>query len=542
MKKTIVRGAIALGLVCFIGLGTSCKKNIDTTALSINNPDFGGGKVLLYTTAGEYKGVANVGNLPDMVAFLPSGDGLITANEGEPNDDYSVDPIGSVSIITLNKRLDGLVQDVTTLNFDGVAIPWDVRIKPGATPIADLEPEYVAVNTDGTRAWVTLQENNAIAIVDLAAKEIVAVKSLGVKEFDKVDIDTKDGANVVEPPANVFALYQPDTIKSYRVDGVDYIVTANEGDDREYDGWEDYEKAYKLTKKAKVSEQLTRDVLEQKGKKKLRVLKDLGQDSTGTYTELYLAGGRSFSIWDADGNQVYDSGSEFEKYLAKHYADDFNTRVDDTKNPEDIAELTKDGVPFEMIGKKAYFWEGVDARSSKKGAEPEALALATIGSRTFAYIGLEKQGGFFIYDISNPRQPVMINYINGIAFDALPTMAGDLAPEGMVTFVQKNKHYLAIANELSGTVALYQLAADGDATKLASLVIGTFDQGAAEILDYDPKGKKLFVTNGEKKTVDIIDVARPEAPKLVGSIDFSSHADSLQSVAVKNGLVAIAVE
>ncbi|WP_136798872.1 choice-of-anchor I domain-containing protein [Desulfosediminicola ganghwensis] len=542
MKKTIVRGAIALGLVCFAGLGTSCKKDVDTTALEINNPNFGGGKVLLYTTGGEFKGAAHVGNLPDMVAFLPSGDGLIVANEGEPKDDYSVDPIGSISIITLNPRLDGLVQDVTTLNFDGVAIPWDVRIKPGATPIADLEPEYVAVNEDGTKAWVTLQENNAIAVVDLEAKEIVAVKSLGKKSFDKVDIDTKDGANVVAPPANVYALYQPDTIKSYRVDGVDYIVTANEGDDREYAGWEDYEKAYKLTGKAKVSEQLTQDVLAQKGKKKLRVLKDMGMDGTGTYTEFYLAGGRSFSIWDAEGNQVYDSGSEFERYLAKNFADNFNTRVDDTKDPEDIAELIKDGVPFEMVGEIVYFWEGVDARSQKKGAEPEALALAAIGSRTFAYIGLEKQGGFFIYDISNPKQPVMINYINEIDFESLPSESGDLAPEGMVTFVQNQKHYLAIANELSGTVAIYQLAADGDATRLASLGIGTFGEGAAEILDYDPKSQQLFVTNGEKKSVDIINVAQPEAPELVGSIDFSTHADSLQSVAVKNGLVAIAVE
>jgi len=177
----------------------------------------------------------------------------------------------------------------------------------------------------------------------------------------KILLYTTDGE--YKGAANVLGLYQPDTIASYNVGGMDYIVTANEGDDREYDGWEDYDKAASLKKKKNAQ---------------------------------------------------------------------FSTQLE-----KDIDELNADNVQFEMVGEKAYFWEGVDARSQKKGCEPEALALAKIGAKTFAYIGLEKQGGFFIYDITNPKSPDMIDYYNDINYDALPTEAGDLAPEGMVTFTKE---------------------------------------------------------------------------------------------------------
>lgn len=507
------------------------------------NPDIGGGKVLFYTTTGDYRGAANVGNLPDMVMFSSEGTTVVSANEGEPADDYSTDPGGSISIISLNTNSPSLINSVTTLDFKNVLVPDDVRIKPGSSPEQDLEPEYVAINEEGTKAWVSLQENNALAIVDLQKKQITEVVSLGIKQFDRIDIDSKDGANVAPAPANVFGLYQPDTIVSYQVDGKEYIVSANEGDDREYGAWEDYEKAYKLIEKGeRFSEQLREDILSEKGKKKLRVLKDLGKDENGTYTALYLAGTRSFSIWESNGKQVYDSGSDFEEHLATTYPAHFNTRVDDTDDKEDIAELKKEQVPYEMVGDSAYFWEGVDARSQKKGCEPEALALASIAGKVYAYIGLEKQGGFFVYDISDPRNPVMIEYFNDIDYDQLPTASGDLAPEGMVTFEQDGKHYLAVANELSSTISLYSLGLDGKAEKTASLQTGSFDQGAAEIIAYSNGEKKLFVTNGEKKTVDIVDVSTPAQPQKTGTIDFSSHADALQSVAVKNGLVAIAVD
>jgi len=430
---------------------------------------------------------------------------------------------------------------VTTLYFNDENTSPDVRIKPSASPSSDLEPEYIAVNETGTRAWVSLQENNALAIIDLPKREILSVKSLGVKDFEAIDINNKDGANIALAPDNVYGLYQPDTIVSYSIDGIDFLVSANEGDDRDYAGWADFAKAAKLHKKgASFSPQLTNDILEVKGRKNVRILKDLGKDSSGTYTSLYLAGTRSFSIWDAGGNQLYDSGMEFEQILALHYRDFFNTRANDTDDSKDIAELIEDGTPHEMIGETAYFWEGIDARSHKKGCEPEALAVAKIDGKIFAYIGLEKQGGFFVYDISNPRQPEFIEYNNDIVYTNLPTASGDLAPEGMVHFVQEEQHFLAIANELSSTVSLYRLEKDGRAEKISSLQIGSFGSGSAEIVAYDRNGKNIFVT-GADKSVIIIDIATPAKPKKSGSISIYEHGDSIQSVAVNNGIVAIAV-
>ncbi len=514
-------------------------RKVDVVQQLTNNPDIGGGQVVFYSTTGEFLDVANVGTLPDMVTFTPDGKTVISANEGEPVDDYSSDPKGSVSIINLQELERGLVQNVTTMTFDDVQIPTALRIKPGASPAKDIEPEYVAVNAAGTTAWVSLQENNGLAIIDIAAKKIISVTALGRKEFNHIDINTKDGATVATAPNNLYGLYQPDTIVCYQVDGKDYVVSANEGDDREYSGWEDYTKANKL--KAPFSPQLTRDVLDVKGRKKLRVLRDLGMDESGVYTELYLAGTRSFSIWDAAGKQVYDSGSDFERYLAQHYGNQFNTRVDDTDDRNDIAELIADEIPYEAIGETVYFWDGVDARSAKKGCEPEALAVVGIGAKTFAYIGLEKQGGFFVYDITVPKDAHFVAYNNDIDYGKLPSSSGDLAPEGMVSFNQNGNHYLAIANELSSTVAIYSLGQDGKAVKLSSLALGMFASGAAEIVTYDAYGKMLFVTNSETNSVDLVDVADPAQPQKVSSIDVSAHGASLQSVAVNNGIVAIAV-
>ena len=516
------------------------KKQLITVAVMatmISSIAFADGKVLLYKANGDYIDTANVGNLPDSITFSPNGKTIVSANEGEPSNDYTNDPQGSISIINLGSNY--TVDKVTTLGFDTVSIPSTVRIKPGAQVANDLEPEYVVISKDGSKAWISLQENNAMAIVDLKRNRIKSVVDLGRVELldRKIDISDDGLANPTHALEGLFALYQPDTLATYQALGRDYVVSANEGDDREYGAWEDYEKLKKLKKQ--LPEKF-KPLLKSKAKK-LRVLKDMGLENN-QYQSLYLAGTRSFSIWDEHGNQVFDSGSEFEDYLAKNLPENFNTRVDDTDDKDDIKELKDEGIAFEMFGDTAYFWEGVDARSLKKGVEPEALALANINGRTFAYIGLEKQGGFFVYDISRPSDSKMIEYVNDIDYDSLPSKAGDLAPEGMVAFTQNNKHYLAIANELSSTVSIYQLAnLTGKATKLASLKVGGFDQGAAEILDY--WNNQLFVTNGETKTIDIINIEKPSKPFVSGNVDFSKHGEKLQSVSVNQaGIVAIAIK
>ncbi len=519
-----------------LGALVGCNNSND---VKVVNPDIGGGQVLIYTTSGEFIDAANVGNLPDMVKFADDNT-LIVANEGEPSDDYTSDPVGSISIITL--QANNKIKQVKTLGFEDVVLEGNVRIKPDSQAKYDLEPEYVAINQSGDIAWVTLQENNAIAMVDIKAQEITKVKGLGEIAIANQAIDiTDDGvADPVESnPANIFALYQPDTIQSISINGKDYFLTANEGDDREYGDYEDLVKVNKLT----LSDQLQASVVApDNGMEKLRVLKDLGQNESGTYESLYMTGTRSFSIWDEAGNRVFDSGADFETHLAHTMPDQFNTRVDDTDDADDIAELNEDGIAYEMHGETAFFWEGVDARTLKKGAEPEALAVHQIGSRTFAYIGLEKQGGFFIYDISQPADAFMVDYVNNIDYSALPSQAGDLAPEGMVAFSQDHQDYLAIACELSSTLALFSLSENGQATKLTSIKLGDFGQGAAEIVDYSAADKKLFVTNAQTKMVDVVDVSNPEFAQKEFSIDFSDYADDLQSVSVHDGRLAIAVK
>lgn len=509
--KTLLAASISTALL------TGCNATQQTQSQTINNPDIGGGQVLLYSADGQFIDAANVGNLPDMVRFV-SPTKLIVANEGEPADDYSVDPEGSISFITLNSSKK--VSNVTTQGFDHAVINGQVRIKPGSSAAQDLEPEYIAVSQDGKKAWVSLQENNALGLINLEKEQITEVKDLGSVRIrgQKMDLSDDGRANpTANNPEGIYALYQPDTIASYRVNGRDFVVTANEGDDREYSAWEDYTKAKKL----KTLSPKLKQALANQDSESLRVFKDMGMNSNGQYDSLYMAGTRSFSIWDAQGHLIFDSGAQFEQTLARVLPQQFNSRVDDDEN--------------------GFFFEGIDARSLKKGVEPEALSIAQIGDRHFAYIGLEKQGGIFVYDITNPYTPQQIQYFNDIDYSKKPEQAGDLEPEGMVNFQQDGKHFLAVANEMSATVSLYQLAGTGAMTKLSTIKLGSFDEGAAEIIDYNAANKTLYVTNGEQQRVDMINVANPYKIAKKGFIDFSAHADELQSISVNDGVVAIAV-
>lgn len=195
-------------------------------------------------------------------------------------------------------------------------------------------------------------------------------------------------------------------------------------------------------------------------------------------------------------------------------------------------------------------WYATDERSEKKGIEPEALTLATIGAKTYAYIGLEKQGGFFVYDITDPTNPTQVEYNNDINYlkafdhkvDPVPADIDDMAPEGSVSFVQDGKNYLAIANEVSGTVSVYELALDGTALKQGTYRSGIYYESAAEIVDYDSASKRLFVTSSATNSVVILDVSTPNNISKVADIALSDYGTGVNSVSVKNGKIAVAVE
>ena len=356
-----------------------------------------------------------VGALPDMLTFTADGSKLLVANEGTPSTygtrigtttprNYgaaAVDPIGSVSIINMNTR-----SVMATPGFAGVTQTGsNIRTNTGM----DFEPEYIALNASGTKAYVTLQEANAIGILDLNTNSFEKVVGLGAKDFSLAgnQIDPLNNGIISFISPNVKGLYMPDGIAAYEASGNTYLVMANEGDFRE----DDVDRSAASTLGALTP---------------LNNLRVLNTDSsTGS---LFAAGARSFSIRDANGNIVFDSGDFLDKKAAELGIYD-------------------------------------DMRSRDKGVEPEGVELFTLSGRTIAAIGLERtlKGAVALYDITDPA--------NSTFLDMLVTN-GDLAPEGLEAFEFNGKSYLAIANETSNTTTLYSITPVPEPETYAMLLAG----------------------------------------------------------------------
>lgn len=415
------------------------------------------GNAVFFDTAGNLLGAVEVGYSPDMVTFTPDGTKALVANEAFPNDDYTFDPEGSVSIVDISDGVEGAT--VTTAGFSAFNGQEDelaesgVRIfGPGATVAQDLEPEYIAVSPDGETAYVALQENNAIGILDLDTEEFTDVVGLGFKDHslpgNALDASNRDdGINIQNWP--VFGMYQPDAISTYEVGGETYFVTANEGDARLYpDGGDNEGEAFNEEERIgdvdldptafPDAEELQLD--ENLGR--LKITNTLGDtDGDGDFDELYAYGARSFSIWDADGELVFDSGDEFEQITAEVLPDDFNSTNDEN--------------------------DTFDDRSDDKGPEPEGNVIGEVDGKTYLFTGLERVGGIAVHDISDPTDPKFVQYINTRNFDVPATLedgssnpaAGDLAPEGLDFVTAEDsptgRPLLIVANEVSGTTTTY---------------------------------------------------------------------------------------
>jgi 2',3'-cyclic-nucleotide 2'-phosphodiesterase/3'-nucleotidase/5'-nucleotidase len=410
------------------------------------------GRVAVYDTATlALRATFAAGALPDMLTFTPDGNAILVANEGEPNDDYSVDPEGSITHIDLSSGLATAV--VTQIGFT----KWNgredklralgVRIYgPGATAAQDLEPEYIAISADSRTAWVTLQENNAFARVDLASRAVEGFLPLGTKDhslaanaFDASDRDTR--VNIAAWPVRGF--YLPDSVVAYTARDKTFLVTANEGDTRDYDTFAEESRVRDLTldPTAFPNRAALRDV---SAIGRLNVTNTQGDtDGDGDYDALYSFGGRSFSIWNGDGRLIYDSGSEIERRIAEIAATNFNS--------DHAASGT------------------FDSRSDNKGPEPEGVAVGEHAGRVYAFVGLERQSGILVYDITDPEKVTFRHYLANRDF-SVPTRladgstnpaAGDLGPEGLAYVSAANsptgKPLLIVGNEVSGTTTVYQL-------------------------------------------------------------------------------------
>ncbi len=403
------------------------------------------GTVVFLTPEGALISQVTVGALPDMLTFTPDGSKVVVANEGEPSDDYSTDPEGSVSIIDMSGGTENLTQeDVTEVgfsSFNDAELDEGVRIfGPDASVAQDLEPEYVAVAPDSASAWVALQENNALAQIDLAAGEVTDLIGLGFKDhsaeenaFDPSDED--GGINIGTHP--VFGMYQPDAIATFEVNGETYIVTANEGDGRDYDGFSEEARLgddeYTLAEDAFPNAAELKEALG-----RLTVTTATGDtDGDGEFEEIYAFGGRSFSIWNASGELIFDSGDALERITAEAYPDYFNAN-----NDENGAET-------------------FESRSDNKGPEPEGIVTGEVGGSVYAFIGLERIGGVVTYDVSDPENPQFVDYTNHRDFsaDIESEEAGDLGPEGLL-FISAEESpngtpLIVVGNEVSGSTSIY---------------------------------------------------------------------------------------
>lgn len=393
------------------------------------------GRVVFLDAAGALLGQVPVGPQPDMLTFTPDGSAVLVCNEGEPDPSYASDPEGSVSVIDL---ADGIAAArVTTIGFAEfdsggprhAELPAGVRVYgPGSSVAQDLEPEYVAVAPDGRRAWVSLQENNALAILDLPARRVEAIVALGLKDHrlpgQGLDPSDGDGGHAVGNWP-VLGMYQPDALAAFSAAGRTYLVVANEGDARRYPALDEVTRVADLAlDPAAFPDAAALKRPEALGR--LQVTNRSGDvDGDGDFDELHAFGGRSVSIRDSSGALVWDSGELLER-------------------------LTVAADPARS-----------DDRSDDKGPQPEGVAVGEVGGRAWAFIGLERMGGVVVLELTDPRAPRFHSHIDPREFaQATGSGAGgDVGPEG-VRFVSAadsptSRPLLVVCNEVSGTTTIF---------------------------------------------------------------------------------------
>lgn len=436
-------------------------------AIAIRNLDktMPGEVAFLKASTGEFLGKAVVGANPDMVTFTPDGTKVLVANEGELRSttdvagtvnavsdgvvDTNIDPEGSVSIVTLANvgsaaTFSASVATASFTAFNSQAAELQasgVRLFAGvpanSTTLAqDLEPEYIAVAPDGRSALVTLQENNAVARLDLTTDQFTSITPLGLKDFSKLlaDFSDRDGTSGgtainLKTGAPVFGLYMPDAIASYTSGGRTYYVIANEGDDRD-----DFVSPAETTRVGASNYDL--DNAKFPNEAALKANDSLGRltvsnapgvrgdtDNDGDIDQIITYGARSFSILDDTGKMIFDSA--------------------------DIIERVTALIP------RAFD----DTRSDNKAAEPEGITIGTVGGKTYAFVGLERAHGTMVFDVTNPAD---VTYTNFMA------RAGDLNPEGGL-FIPAAENatgsdLLVVSNEVSGTLTTYKLSSSGNFT------------------------------------------------------------------------------
>jgi DNA-binding beta-propeller fold protein YncE len=377
-----------------------------------------GDVVVLKTTTLEEVKKITVGAMPDMVTFSPDGNYILSANEGEPNDAYTVDPKGTISIINIKDNYSVKTLDFSAFESQKAAlVAGGFRVYgPNATFAQDIEPEYIAISADSKKAYVTLQENNGVAEVDVVSGTITKVYPLGTRDIslaeNAFDVSDKD-SKIALGTWPIKAYYLPDAISYFSTNGASYLALANEGDTRAWKGY-DEEARVKSLKLDPIKFPNWAILQNDANLGRLTVTKAFGDtDGDGDYDELYSTGGRSLSILNAStGALVANIGKDLEQHV-----------IDAGKYD--------------------------DERSDNKGVEVEGVTVGEVNGRTLAFIGMERVDMVAIYDVTTAASPKFVQLFS----------TGD-APEGVLFVSPKNspngRSLLIVASEADGAVKFFQ--------------------------------------------------------------------------------------
>ena len=422
------------------------------------------GRVALFTCEEDgsltLEALVETGAQPDMVTF--AGDGVVlTADEGEPREGYGeniADPKGSVTVVDVEAQ-ESTVVDFSAFDSQRDQLAEDgIVLKKGSAPSVDLEPEYIAVS--GGKAYVTLQENNAIAVLDIESQAFEGVYSAGFEDHSTtaIDLDKKDDAYDPQTYESLLGIRMPDGIAAFTVEGTTYLVTANEGDAREW-GDEDQGTFYLSEDERDFGEEgvtsPTGAITAENSGLEGKVVFFKTEDFDGLDPEKdYVFGGRSFTVFQATENgleEVFTSGDDFEALTAQYVPEYFNASNDNAV---------------------------LDDRSGKKGPEAESVTVGTVDGKTYAFVALERTGGVMAYDVTDPEAITFVNYVNTRDFGTTVegseeyedgeldkwVTGGDVAPEGLLFLdaasSPNGEPLLLAACEVSGTVAVYQLGSE----------------------------------------------------------------------------------
>lgn len=401
------------------------------------------------------------GVLPDAVTFTPSGTTALVAIEGQPvcakddsatpaneSIDYSkaVDPLGGVSIVDLTTPSK---PEVRFVSFKGLTVS-ELRAKGLALSSVvndvakDLEPEYI-VALDESRAYVTIQEANGLGVLDIENGSWSEVRRAFESKLSINPIDTSDRDSGRGPRSyrNVVGPSQPDAISGFKIGSGHYLVTANEGDAREYSCLNDDIRAASL----KVDSRRFPDWKSWSSNSELgraKVNPNAGdRDGDGDIDTIHLRGSRSMTIY-RNGQAIWDSGKLLEEIQIGAFG-----------------EANINGSHSFSTDKSSVNYVAQD-RSDDKGAEPEGVAVGMVGNSRVAVLGLERMSALVVFDISTPREPTLIKWIQMLSTTVTAAaQATAWSPEGVI-FVPADKSpngkpLFITSYELSGSLTVHQI-------------------------------------------------------------------------------------